>query len=200
MAQPMPTETDALLTRLSQKPGVQSTLVLSRATGAIVRTTGLISTSTSPNPNSTLPSSSTSAGANPTSPATPSKIRDGTDAPPQTPGTNGVEVRADGVPAGMTSAEELAGKVWAFVNAAGGLAVGLNGEESRRRDLEREGGFGGVAAEAGLDADGSGDGAGAAAKGADEVKLLRLRTRRNEIVIVPDAKFLLVVIHDTPPA
>jgi dynein light chain roadblock-type len=34
----------------------------------------------------------------------------------------------------------------------------------------------------------------------DEVKLLRLRTRKNELVIVPDAKFLLVVVHDTPPA
>lgn len=34
----------------------------------------------------------------------------------------------------------------------------------------------------------------------DEVKLLRLRTKKNELVIVPDAKFLLVVVHDTPPA
>ena len=50
----------------------------------------------------------------------------------------------------------------------------------------------------------------------DEVKLLRLRTRKNELVIVPgtyltysmagpllttqDPKFILVAIHDTPPA
>ena len=34
----------------------------------------------------------------------------------------------------------------------------------------------------------------------DEAKLLRIRTKKNELVIVPDAKFLLVVIHDTPPA
>ncbi|KAK3108015.1 hypothetical protein LTR53_017843, partial [Teratosphaeriaceae sp. CCFEE 6253] len=34
----------------------------------------------------------------------------------------------------------------------------------------------------------------------DEAKLLRIRTKRNEIVIVPDVKFLAVVIHDTPPA
>jgi dynein light chain roadblock-type len=34
----------------------------------------------------------------------------------------------------------------------------------------------------------------------DEIKLLRLRTKKNELVVVPDAKFLLVVVHDTPPA
>ncbi|KAI1077035.1 hypothetical protein F5B20DRAFT_303399 [Whalleya microplaca] len=33
----------------------------------------------------------------------------------------------------------------------------------------------------------------------DELKLLRLRTRKQEIVIVPEPKYLLVVIHDTPP-
>jgi predicted regulator of Ras-like GTPase activity (Roadblock/LC7/MglB family) len=34
----------------------------------------------------------------------------------------------------------------------------------------------------------------------DEVKLLRVRTKKHELVIVPDSKFLLVVIHETPPA
>ncbi|KAK8210388.1 hypothetical protein M8818_003558 [Zalaria obscura] len=34
----------------------------------------------------------------------------------------------------------------------------------------------------------------------DELKLMRVRTKRNELVIVPDAKFIAVVIHDTPPA
>jgi dynein light chain roadblock-type len=34
----------------------------------------------------------------------------------------------------------------------------------------------------------------------DELKLLRLRTKKQEIVIVPDTKYLLTVIHDTPPA
>jgi dynein light chain roadblock-type len=33
----------------------------------------------------------------------------------------------------------------------------------------------------------------------DELKLLRLRTRKQELVIVPEPKYLLVVIHDTPP-
>ncbi|KAI9836935.1 MAG: hypothetical protein M1837_003167 [Sclerophora amabilis] len=176
MSQPMSGETDALLTRLSQKPGVQSTLVLSRATGSIVRTTGLYSSSTSPNPNSTLPSS-----ANTNSPGhTRSESQTQTQTQSQTP-NGAAEARANN---GMQNAEELAGMVWTFVGAAGGLAKGLDGE--------------------------------------DEVKLLRLRTRKNELVIVPgefggqpshigeskvsstnervDSKFLLVVIHDTPPA
>ena len=34
----------------------------------------------------------------------------------------------------------------------------------------------------------------------DELKLLRLRTKKQELVIVPDSKFLLLVVHDTPPA
>lgn len=32
----------------------------------------------------------------------------------------------------------------------------------------------------------------------DELRLLRLRTKKHEIVIVLDPKYLLTVIHDTP--
>ncbi|CAN8100646.1 unnamed protein product [Discula destructiva] len=34
----------------------------------------------------------------------------------------------------------------------------------------------------------------------DELKLLRVRTRKQELVIVPDTKYLLIVIHETPSA
>ncbi|KAL3418817.1 hypothetical protein PVAG01_09038 [Phlyctema vagabunda] len=34
----------------------------------------------------------------------------------------------------------------------------------------------------------------------DEVKLLRLRTKKHELVIVPDPKYILVVVHETPSA
>ncbi|KAI1163509.1 hypothetical protein F5B18DRAFT_619800 [Nemania serpens] len=34
----------------------------------------------------------------------------------------------------------------------------------------------------------------------DELKLLRLRTKNQEFVIVPEPKYLLVVVHDTPLA
>ncbi|KAF2639338.1 hypothetical protein P280DRAFT_470705 [Massarina eburnea CBS 473.64] len=136
MAQNIADQHLALLTRLSQKPGVQSTLVISRDTGAIVRTSGLISNSSAANPNSTLPASN--------EPAAPDSY------------TNGKKE------SGMQSAEDVASMVWSFISAAGSLVEGLDKE--------------------------------------DEVKLLRLRTKKNELVIVPDPKFILVVIHDTPPA
>lgn len=40
------------------------------------------------------------------------------------------------------------------------------------------------------------DGEGREKEDDDEVKLLRLRTKKNEIVIVPNRKYLLCVVHD----
>jgi dynein light chain roadblock-type len=131
---------------------VQSTLILSRENGAIVRTSGLISKSSAANPSSTLPASSDPSSDN---------------------FTNGRKE------SGIHSAEDVAGMVWSFLSAAGNLVD----------ELDKE----------------------------DEVRLLRLRTKKNELVIVPgahatlaavsltadfdpDPKFILVVIHDTPPA
>lgn len=117
-----PSETLSLLTRLSQKPGVQSTLVLARDTGAIVHTSGFSSNSATANPNSTLPASTENAAS-------------------AAPLTNGQKET------GMRSAEDVARMVYGFVEAAGELV----------KNLEEE----------------------------DEVKLLRLRTKKNELVIVP---------------
>ncbi|KAF1991667.1 hypothetical protein K402DRAFT_409781 [Aulographum hederae CBS 113979] len=134
MAHTAPDETLALLTRIGQKPGVQSTLILSRETGAIVRTSGLVANDASANPNATLPPAA----------------------------ENGAEGSITEKKSGLQSAEELARLVWGFVNAAGTMINGLDEN--------------------------------------DEMKLLRLRTKKNELVIVPDSKYLLVVVHDTPPA
>lgn len=80
----------------------------------------------------------------------------------------------------MQSAEDVARLVFKFVDAAGTLVDGLDKDE--------------------------------------EVRMLRVRTKKNELIIVPstlnvwglhrhrytngyaDPKFLLVAIHDTPPA
>lgn len=145
-------ETAGLLARLSNRPGVQGTLILSRDTGAIVRSSGL---------------------------ATEEEDGDGEPVPPgsshgQPNGTDGEQKRT-----GTRKAEEVARLVWRFVQSAGDMVGELNGD-------------------------------------ADEAKLLRVRTKRNELVIVPgmwihlmlaasanlrvDSKFLLVVLHDTPPA
>ncbi|KAF2005213.1 hypothetical protein P154DRAFT_354793 [Amniculicola lignicola CBS 123094] len=135
MAQNTPEATLSQFTRLSQKPGVQSTLIISRDTGAIVRTSGLISSSASANPNSTLPASLETTGEN---------------------YSNGRKESS------MHSAEDVASMVWSFMSAAGKFVEGFDKE--------------------------------------DEVKLLRLRMKKNELVIMPDPKFFMVLIHDTPPA
>ena len=112
-------ETQNLLARLSQRPGVQSTLILSRDTGAIVRSSGLI---------------------------TPEEI--GEDGTNPTTGTyvNGAE--GETKKKGTRNAEEVARTVYGFVKNAGTLIEELSGEN-------------------------------------DEAKLLRIRTKKNELVIVP---------------
>ena len=123
MQQPSPSEeTSALLARLSQRPGVQSTLILSRETGAIIRSTGLITAEDIAEEGDSVPNGTTDAEG---------KKKKGT-----------------------RSAEDVGRLVWNFVKSAGEMTEDLNGES-------------------------------------DEVRLLRLRTKKNELVIVPDAKFLL---------
>ncbi|KAF2206674.1 hypothetical protein CERZMDRAFT_103195 [Cercospora zeae-maydis SCOH1-5] len=130
--QPSPSaETEALLSRLSQRPGVQGTLILARDTGSIVRSSGLVTDA------------------------------DDAEEEARPPTSNGADV--DVKKRGTRKADEVARLVYKFVQGAGEMIEDLNGEH-------------------------------------DEAKLLRVRTKKNEVVIVPDAKFLLVVIHDTPPA
>ena len=119
------------MTRLSQKPGVQSTLILSRETGAIVRTSGLISKGVSANPNSTLPASAADEA--------PDSYTNGTRA------------------GGLQSAEDVARLVLNFVAAAGTMVDSLDEE--------------------------------------DELRLLRLRTKKNELVIVPSESYSTTILH-----
>ncbi|KAH8882737.1 hypothetical protein GQ53DRAFT_665498, partial [Thozetella sp. PMI_491] len=125
------------LGRLSKKAGVKATIVLDRATGAVMKTSGQVSSvRTEKTPSSSLPSQSTNSFSGEASVAPP--------------------------PSENQGAEELAAMVWNFVGTAGSLVEELDAE--------------------------------------DELKLLRLRTKKQELVIVPDAKYLLIVVHDTPPA
>ncbi|KAL6858061.1 hypothetical protein ACO1O0_005508 [Amphichorda felina] len=120
------------LERLTRKPGVKASIVVDRATGSILKTSGetaALRTYKSRN-------ESTAASF-----------------------TNEVPAPEESESRGL---EEFASLVWNYVNMSGQLV----------QDLDTE----------------------------DELKLLRLRTKKQEIVIVPDSKYLLTVIHDTPPA
>ncbi|KAM0461053.1 hypothetical protein ACHAPV_000915 [Trichoderma viride] len=120
------------LGRLVRKPGVKASMVLDRASGAILKTSGQVD------------ALQTAKARNASTAASFSN-----DAPAAEEG------QSQGI-------EEFAEMVWNFVNSSGQLV----------QDVDEE----------------------------DELKLLRLRTKRQEIVIVPDQKYLLIVIHDTQPA
>ncbi|KAH7157449.1 hypothetical protein B0J13DRAFT_617543 [Dactylonectria estremocensis] len=120
------------LGRLSKKPGVKASIVLDRATGAILKTSGQVDAL------QTTKSRTTS---------TATSFSNETAVAPEEGETRGVE--------------QFAAMVWNFVNNSGSFVQELDTE--------------------------------------DEVKLLRLRTRKQELVIVPDSKYLLVVVHDTAP-
>lgn len=148
MVQPTPAATLENLSRLASKPGVQSTLILSKSDGSIIRSTGLLagSSSSSSRDLSVGNGSSHDGSVEPVD-----AIRTGIAYPSSTKDDKKGH-----------KAEDIARMVFAFVAGAKAFTEGMDTS--------------------------------------DEVKLLRLRTRKTEIVIVPDAKFLLVVIHDTPPA
>lgn len=135
-------ETQAVLARLAQRPGVQGTLILSRVNGAIVQSTRLVTGEDVDTEEG--PAAATTNG---------------------TSYTNGVGGNEGDVvkKTGTRKADEIATLVWNYMSSTAALIEGMNGE-------------------------------------GDEAKLVRVRTKRNEIVVVPDAKFFLVVIHETPPA
>lgn len=82
-------------------------------------------------------------------------------------------------PKDQNGVDELAGMVWNYMNATKDLVQGLD-EQVRMASHDQA-----------ITADGELQ---------DEVKLLRLRTKKYELVIVPDSKYLLVVVHETPSA
>ncbi|GAB0143151.1 hypothetical protein EsHS_00003678 [Epichloe bromicola] len=125
---PMKIGHDALeekLGRLSKKPGVRASIILDRASGAILKTSGELSALRTAKSRDAATAASFSNEA---------------------PAAEASE--SQGV-------EDFAAMIWNYVNASGQL---------------------------------------------DELRLLRLRTKKQEIVIVPDAKYVLTVIHDTPSA
>ncbi|RDA82495.1 hypothetical protein CP532_6862 [Ophiocordyceps camponoti-leonardi (nom. inval.)] len=123
---------DEKLSRLSNKPGVKASIVLDRASGAILKTSGEVS----------------ALGT--------AKSRDAATAASF---SNEAPVAEENEAKGV---EDFAAMVWNYVNMSSQLVQEVDGE--------------------------------------DELRLLRLRTKKREIVIVPDTKYLLTVIHDTPPA
>jgi hypothetical protein len=193
----VPQHVFALLSHLSSRPGVQSTLILSRKDGSIIQSTGLLAPSQT---HSSQPSRNAVASAempmsSPSEPASSSNSHDVPNLPDQASFANQQPYKP-------SQAEALAAHIHAFVLSASALSVSLSHPPSA---TIAEDGYHGRSSNVNGVEDGAGNGAvdedveeaeNRDKEEGDEVKLLRLRTKKHEIVVVPDRKYLLCVVHD----
>lgn len=178
--QQVPQHVTALLSHLTSRPGVQSTLILSRKDGSIIQSTGQLAIQES-TPRQT-PLASSTADQDP--------IAQTSDSSPASPAAHFPTYQP-------SQAETLAAHIFAYVASASALGVSLSKptrtSEASNTALNGYGTYGnGTTPQEDRDADTDRD--------EDEVKLLRMRTRKHEIVVVPDRKYLLCVVHDAAHA
>ncbi|KAI9368138.1 hypothetical protein BJX61DRAFT_537488 [Aspergillus egyptiacus] len=224
----IPPHVSALLSHLTSRPGVQSTFILSRRDGSIIQSTGLLaapkrtkSETSSPAPavsGATTAEDSTAAPTAPTSsPTETATTATSTETSTQ---THPQPEQQQQQPYDPSPAEALAAHIFAFVSSAASLSLALEhpaGESvGARTESSNSNGHAGFE-ESFRDADGNANGAETSTSGTgrehaengadksegfddDEVKLLRLRTKKHEIVVVPDRKYLLCVVHDSAGA
>ncbi|PGH14611.1 hypothetical protein AJ79_02946 [Helicocarpus griseus UAMH5409] len=215
----LPRHVSAHLSSLTSRPGVQSTLILSRKDGSIIQTTGLLATRLSPS--STPPATTPTPAPIPAAPdpsSSPDQQATTTDlntSPTSTAEEIGEtsqhqqpEPQPLAAPYKPSQAETLAAHIFAFVSSASALSTslskppsddnsGINNETDYKsspfgatRSVNGNGHVGNQTTES------DGQGQGHEREEDDEVKLLRLRTKIHEIIIIPDRKFLLCVVHD----
>ncbi|CAG7927339.1 unnamed protein product [Penicillium olsonii] len=156
----VPQHVTALLSHLTSRPGVQSTLILSRKDGSIIQSTGQLAQPQDTNDTNTQPSDS--------SPASPAFAQ----------------------PYQPSQAETLAAHIFAFVSSASALGISLSRPVVTQNGSHWDEAYEGNEGQDRDDEDRDEDG---------EVKLLRMRTKKHEIVVVPDRKYLLCVVHDASP-
>ncbi|KAK1783773.1 hypothetical protein QBC45DRAFT_3368 [Copromyces sp. CBS 386.78] len=198
------------LGRLSKKPGVKGAMVLDRASGAILKTSGQISSIRKAKPQPQQPEQSSEQQPitdqqGPLSPSFPPGTATDTTTtdPGVAPGTAVTTTGEEAIaaqPTMVSSGTGMDGDVHSAGAGSGVAATGSAGSSSSSAAVSAYDqnvvelaamvwSFVSNAGEFVQELDGE-----------DELKLLRLRTKKQELVIVPDAKYLLVVFHDTPPA
>lgn len=167
---------------------MQSTLILSRKDGSIIQSAGQLAQKAEENGTSRtahIPSSTTDSN--------PSSATQTTDSTPASPTVS--------QPYQPSQAETLAAHIFAYVSSAEALGVSLSrpvptvqrpsdGHWDANYDYGHETNTAREEDRDGDDVDREEDG---------EVKLLRMRTKKHEIVVVPDRKYLLCVVHDASP-
>ncbi|KAJ5263180.1 hypothetical protein N7478_010785 [Penicillium angulare] len=183
--QHVPQHVTALLSHLTSRPGVQSTLILSRKDGSIIQSTGQLAPQ-EPNPRSTP------ITAPPTDSTVPPQPSDSTPTSPTTPAPITYQ---------PSQAEALAAHIFAFVSSASALGISLSRPPQQSSENHTTGLDGGYDTSYGINGTSTPreedqDGDSTEREEDEEVKLLRMRTRKHEIVVVPDRKYLLCVVHD----
>lgn len=153
-----------------------SVLILSRSDGAVIRVSGALSDTSS-----SLDNSSTNTKDSSTNTHTHTHRH-----------THSNSISSSNLGGGRNAniLAEYASVVWRLVQASEELVI---------NELGQLGGLVGAGTSAMLAL--SSVPASASAPGeavGDELRLLRVRTRRGELVVVPDARFILVVVHDSP--
>lgn len=191
---------------------MQSTLILSRKDGSIIQSTGLLAANTNTtgiaNANTTVNapparanSGSISTTENPAGSVVPTASSPETSASPLShQDTNNATTLAKSAntPYKPSQAEALAAHIHAFMTSASGLTLSLSGSVSSVPEVgheSRPGGVNGTEDSTADDQDRDNE-----RDEDDEIKLLRLRTKKHEIVVVPDRKYLLCVVHDASGA
>ncbi|KAL4973322.1 hypothetical protein BDW66DRAFT_153926 [Aspergillus desertorum] len=213
----IPQHVSALLSHLTSRPGVQSTLILSRTDGSIIQTTGLLApakrtlvssgaSNPAPAPRTEsaatdTPTDTATETATPSSPSTEAEtqqLHSSSIASAQT--QNQAQTQSN--PYQPTQAEALAARIFALVSAASNLGLSLSnppGQDADDNGVQESGLINGSGNGNGTGSGGGrdeGETEGSEGQDDDGVKLLRLRTKKHEVVVVPDRKYLLCVVQD----
>ncbi|RYO89613.1 hypothetical protein DL766_000427 [Monosporascus sp. MC13-8B] len=163
------------LHRLSKKPGVKAWLMLDRSTGAVLKTNGQIA-SVRP-ARATTTNNGTNSGNN-------NNNNNGSSNDNNNPSSTTITATS-------AAAAATTGTTTAAGSSSFSTDFNANSNNEAQAAQELAALVWGFLSSAGTLVDEVDD--------EDELKLLRLRTKKQEVVIVPEHKYLLVVIHDTPP-
>ncbi|KAL4786017.1 hypothetical protein BJX76DRAFT_147207 [Aspergillus varians] len=193
----IPQHVSALLSHLTSRPGVQSTLILSRKDGSIIQTTGLLAPPKRTRSETSSPDMTSAVTEDTTTTATTTATSSPPSAEAQQPSTTSPTSTQQQKPYQPSQAESIAAHIFAFVSSASNLSFSLshplNDTASPSNGIHESGLGNGSVTGTGRD---DGEGEGSETQDDGEVKLLRLRTKKHEIVVVPDRKYLLCVVQD----
>lgn len=171
------------LQSLTNRPGVESTLILSRKNGSIIKVAGSLEETPEHSENGITSLGVVSPTRAVAEKAAATSIEDGDT------GNAATEPDAE---AGPTRAERLALEIFKFVSAASSLAASLQSTAaSNGSTASYENGIGYSQSQ-----DETGSGKADQEAHPDEVQLLRMRSKKYEVVIFPDPNFLCCVVQN----